>query len=106
MGFDDAWIKLIATMYISTSSTVLEVGATSKLFSISRFVRQGVPMAPFLFFFFGLFLSRFCMNEASPFYDDEKKYRFFRSILSLVTVHARNFCLNMIFVQMYVKISL
>lgn len=50
-------------MYISTSSTVLEVGATSKLFSISRSVRQRGPMAPFLFFFFAKTLFAF-LNDS------------------------------------------
>ena len=51
-GFSKEWIKGISSLYNSAQSRVLLVGNYGPLFTISRSVRQGCPLAPFLFLFF------------------------------------------------------
>ena len=51
-GFSKAWIKGISSLYNSAQSRVLLAGNYGPLFPISRSIRQGCPLAPFLFLFF------------------------------------------------------
>ena len=59
-GFGERWIfKGISTLYTSASSKVLLAGGKGPAFSITRSVRQGCPLAPYLFLFFAEAMSRF-----------------------------------------------
>ena len=49
MGFPVQWIRVVAALYRTAHSSVLFAGDVGCRFSISRSVRQGCPMAPFLF---------------------------------------------------------
>ncbi len=57
--FSDKWVKGTATLYSSASSRVLLPGAKGPSFRLTRSVRQGFPLAPFLFLFFAEALSLF-----------------------------------------------
>ena len=59
LGFPVAWIKGVSALYRHVSSSVLFVGGYGPLFPIARSVRQGCPLAPFLFILFGEALSWF-----------------------------------------------
>ncbi|MCO5548119.1 hypothetical protein L7F22_001577 [Adiantum nelumboides] len=52
MGFPDAWIQGISALYRSASAAVTIGGNVGRSFTISRSVRQGYPLAPYLFLFF------------------------------------------------------
>ncbi|MCO5573426.1 hypothetical protein L7F22_027197 [Adiantum nelumboides] len=49
MGFSDAWIRGISALYRSASSSVTVGGHVGRTFQLSRSVRQGCPLAPYLF---------------------------------------------------------
>ncbi|XP_071695878.1 secreted RxLR effector protein 78-like [Rutidosis leptorrhynchoides] len=49
MGFDEKWHKWILACLKSTSISILINGSPTREFSISRGVRQGDPLSPFLF---------------------------------------------------------
>ena len=49
MGFPNIWIRGVAALYRNAHSSLLFVGDIGKHLSISRLVRQGCPLAPFLF---------------------------------------------------------
>ena len=51
-GFEDQWIRGVAALYRSASSQVLLAGGRGPSFDLSRSVRQGCPLAPFLCLFF------------------------------------------------------
>ena len=51
-GFEDQWIRGVAALYRSASSQVLLAGGGGPSFDLSRSVRQGCPLALFLFLFF------------------------------------------------------
>lgn len=51
-GFEDAWIRGISALYTTACSQVLMAGGRGPSFALSRSVRQGCPLAPFLFLFF------------------------------------------------------
>ena len=57
MGFTPQWIRGVAAMYNSAHSQVLVGGARGDRFALSRSVRQGCPLAPFLFLFFAEAMS-------------------------------------------------
>ena len=59
MGFPDVWVRGVAALYRSAHSQVLLAGDTGDRFRISRSVRQGCPLAPFLFLFFAEAMSSF-----------------------------------------------
>ena len=51
MGFPVQWIRMVPTLYRTTHSSLLFVGDVGCRFSISRSVRQGCSLAPFMFIF-------------------------------------------------------
>ena len=59
LGFPCAWIKGVSALYRHASSSVLFSAGYGPLFPISRSVRQGCLLAPFLFILFGEALSSF-----------------------------------------------
>ena len=59
LGFPIAWIKGVSALYRHASSSILFSGGNGTLFPNSRYVRQGYPLAPFLFILFGEALSSF-----------------------------------------------
>ena len=63
LGFPCAWIKGVSALYRHASSSVLFSGGYGTLFPISRSVRQGCPLAPFLFILFGEALSSFLRSS-------------------------------------------
>ncbi|MCO5602961.1 hypothetical protein L7F22_057102 [Adiantum nelumboides] len=52
MGFPYAWIQGISALYRSASAAVTIDKHVERTFTISRSVRQGCPLAPYLFLFF------------------------------------------------------
>ncbi|MCO5597441.1 hypothetical protein L7F22_051519 [Adiantum nelumboides] len=52
MGFPDAWIRGISALHRSSSAAVTIGGHVGRIFALSRSVRQGCPLAPYLFLFF------------------------------------------------------
>ncbi|MCO5560919.1 hypothetical protein L7F22_014539 [Adiantum nelumboides] len=52
MGFPGAWIRGIFALYRSSSVAVTIGGHVGRTFALSRSVRQGCPLAPYLFLFF------------------------------------------------------
>ena len=65
LGFPAAWIKGVSALYRHASSSVLFAGAYGPLFPISRSVRQGCPLAPFLFILFGEALSSYLRSSSA-----------------------------------------
>ena len=57
MGFPQQWIFGVAALYRSTSSAVTIGGYVGRSFDISRSVRQGCPLAVYLYLFVGEALS-------------------------------------------------
>ena len=49
LGFPTQWINVVASLYREAFSSFLVAEGQTRKFSISRFVRQGCPLAPFLF---------------------------------------------------------
>ena len=49
LGFPMAWVVAIRALYKNASSSVYVAGEVDAPFSISRSVRQGCPLAPFLY---------------------------------------------------------
>lgn len=49
MGFDPTWIKSTRALYIDSWCAVGLNGTTNETFKFSRSIRQGCPLAPFLF---------------------------------------------------------
>ena len=64
-GFFDKWVKGTVALYSSASSRVLLAGGKGPSFQLARSVRQGCPLAPFLFLFFAESLSLFLTAEDS-----------------------------------------
>ncbi|MCO5607157.1 hypothetical protein L7F22_061350 [Adiantum nelumboides] len=52
MGFPDAWIRGIFALYRSASAAFTIGGHVGRTFALSKSVRQGCPLAPYLFLFF------------------------------------------------------
>ena len=65
LGFPTAWIKGVSSLYMHASSSVLFAGEYGTLFPISRSVRQGCPLAPFLFILFGEALSLYLSSSTA-----------------------------------------
>ena len=49
LGFEQQWIHGVAAFYRDASSQVLMAGSLGKSFRMTRSVRQGCPLAPYLF---------------------------------------------------------
>ena len=49
LGFEQQWILGLAAFYRDASSQVLMAGSLEKSFKMTRLVRQGCPLAPYLF---------------------------------------------------------
>ena len=63
MGFAENWIKGISSLYKSATSKVLLAGGKGSSFQLTRSVRQGCPMAPFLFLMYAEAMSTFLRSE-------------------------------------------
>ncbi|MCO5588580.1 hypothetical protein L7F22_042537 [Adiantum nelumboides] len=59
MGFPEAWIRGISTLYKSASSSVTIGGHVGCTFQLSRSVRHRCPLAPYLFLFVAEMMSDF-----------------------------------------------
>ncbi|MCO5580746.1 hypothetical protein L7F22_034616 [Adiantum nelumboides] len=59
MGFPQAWIRGVSALYRSASSSVTIGGHVGSRFELSRSVRQGCPLAPYLFLFVAEAMSDF-----------------------------------------------
>ena len=64
MGFPPIWISGVAGLYKSASSAVTIGGFVGDPFHLSRSVRQGCPLTPYLFLFFAEALSSFLRSQA------------------------------------------
>ena len=49
MGFHDTWIQQVMSLNRTASATIIVNGEQSKPFKLQRSVRQGCPLAPYLF---------------------------------------------------------
>ena len=49
LGFPEAWIIAVSALYRLAYSSILVAGGRGRRFPMSRSVRQGCPLAPFLF---------------------------------------------------------
>ncbi|MCO5609406.1 hypothetical protein L7F22_063632 [Adiantum nelumboides] len=52
LGFPDAWIRGISALYRSATAELTIGGHVGRTFTLSRSVKQGCPLAPYLFLFF------------------------------------------------------
>lgn len=49
MGFSPTWIKQVMSLNINASGAIIVNGEQTKTFKLQRSVRQGCPLAPYLF---------------------------------------------------------
>ncbi len=49
LGFSDTWVNWVRSLYHATSSAIKVNGAIGLDFQLARFVRQGCPLAHYLF---------------------------------------------------------
>ena len=49
MGFEETWIKRVMSLNRNASATIIVNGEQSQAFKLQRSVRQGCPLAPYLF---------------------------------------------------------
>jgi hypothetical protein len=49
LGFNDTWVNWVRSLYQTASSAVKVNGAMGPDFQLARSVRQGCPLAPYLF---------------------------------------------------------
>jgi hypothetical protein len=49
LGFNDTWVRWVGSLYQSASSTIKVNGIAGPDFQLARSVRQGCPLAPYLF---------------------------------------------------------
>jgi len=49
LGFNDTWVRWVRSLYQSTSSAIKVNGVAGPDFQLARSVRQGCPLAPYLF---------------------------------------------------------
>jgi hypothetical protein len=49
LGFNDTWVKWVRTLYHEASSAIKINGEAGLVFQLTRSVRQGCPLAPYLF---------------------------------------------------------
>ena len=62
-GFDERWVKGVSSLYSTASSKVLLARGKGPSFLISRSVRQGCPLAPYLFLFFAEAMSNYLNHQ-------------------------------------------
>ncbi|MCO5614063.1 hypothetical protein L7F22_068344 [Adiantum nelumboides] len=67
MGFPDAWIQGIFALYRSSSAAVTIGGHVGRTFALSRLVRQGCPLAPYLFLFFAETMASYLRGRTPQF---------------------------------------
>ena len=65
MGFSEKWVKGVSSLYRTTTSKVMMGGGKGPAFSLSRSVRQGCPMVPYLFLLFAEAMSSFLNADAT-----------------------------------------
>jgi hypothetical protein len=49
LGFNDTWVRWVRSLYQTTSLAIKVNGAIGPDFQLARFVKQGCPLAPYLF---------------------------------------------------------
>ncbi len=49
LGFSETWVHWVKTLYLEASSVIRVNGTTGPTFQLARSVRQGCPLAPYLF---------------------------------------------------------
>ena len=49
MGFDATWIRQVMSLNLNASASIIVNGEQSTTFKLQRSVRQGCPLAPYLF---------------------------------------------------------
>ena len=49
MGFEETWIKRVMSLNRNASATIIVNGEQSQAFKLQRSIRQGCPLAPYLF---------------------------------------------------------
>ncbi len=49
LGFNDTWVRWVGSLYQSASSAIKVNGVVGPHFQLARSVRQGCPLAPYLF---------------------------------------------------------
>ena len=59
MGFSSNWITAVSAVYRNGPSKVMLARGKGESFMLSRSVRQGCPMAPYLFLFFAEAMSSY-----------------------------------------------
>lgn len=64
LGFCKTFVSWIMALYTNASSTVLVNGEVGEFFPITRSVREGCPLAPFLFILIMDFLGYLLQSEA------------------------------------------
>ena len=50
-GFAEEWIKWVRAMYVDATTEVVVNGSSTNPFKVKRSVRQGCPLAPYLYIF-------------------------------------------------------
>ena len=65
MGFSEKWIKAVSALCNNPSSKVILAGGIGRPFKLSRSVRQGCPMAPYLFLLYAEALSSYISTTSS-----------------------------------------
>lgn len=68
-GVPPRWISGISALYRSSSSAVTIGGFVGQIFTLSGSVRQGCPLAPYLFLFFSEAMSTFLRSRAPQIHD-------------------------------------
>jgi hypothetical protein len=49
LGFSETWVHWVKTLYLEASSAIRVNGTIGPTFQLARLVRQGYPLAPYLF---------------------------------------------------------
>ena len=62
MGFSEIWINWVAAFYEGASTSILVNGVVGEEFEMERGVRQGCPMAPYLYLFIADALAHMLKN--------------------------------------------